>query len=153
MTNTPKITPNRILVATDFSEGSDDALDAAIAQAKRLGARLELLHVIEIAEQFPFGSSPLDLDFEALYAGVGRELACRAERAIAAGVPCETRIAEGGAAIEIAERATEMGAALIVVGTHGRTGLARALLGSVAERVVRRAPCPVLTVPTFTRAA
>jgi nucleotide-binding universal stress UspA family protein len=60
---------------------------------------------------------------------------------------------EGSAATEIVQRARDLAADLIVIGTHGRRGLAHALLGSVAERVVQRAPCPVLTVPFSKKAA
>jgi nucleotide-binding universal stress UspA family protein len=70
---------------------------------------------------------------------------------VAAGLACHTRSLEGRAAEEIVGRARELGAGLIVLGTHGRRGLAHMLLGSVAERVVQHAGCPVLTVP-FSRA-
>ena len=65
----------------------------------------------------------------------------------ARGVACTSKVVEGNAATEITDRARTIGANMIVVGTHGRTGLAHVVLGSVAERVVRRATCPVLTIP------
>jgi len=143
----------KILVATDFSEGSDEALDRAIEMAKVSGAEIEVLHVIELAEEFPFGTTYFDADYGVLYAGVDRELARRADRARAAGLRCETKIIEGTATTDIIQRAQRIGADLVVVGTHGRTGLAHIVLGSVAERVVRRASCPVLTVPFSRKAA
>jgi nucleotide-binding universal stress UspA family protein len=143
----------KILVATDFSEGSDEALDRAIEMAKVSGAEIEVLHVIELAEEFPFGTTYFDADYGVLYAGVDRELTRRADRARAAGLRCETKIIEGTATTEIIQRAQRIGADLVVVGTHGRTGLAHIVLGSVAERVVRRASCPVLTVPFSRKAA
>jgi nucleotide-binding universal stress UspA family protein len=143
----------KILVATDFSEGSDEALDRAIEMAKVSGAEIEVLHVIELAEEFPFGTTYFDADYGVLYASVDRELARRADRARAAGLRCETKIIEGTATTDIIQRAQRIGADLVVVGTHGRTGLAHIVLGSVAERVVRRASCPVLTVPFSRKAA
>ena len=143
----------KILVATDFSEGSDEALDRAIEMAKVSGAEIEVLHVIELAEEFPFGTTYFDADYGVLYASVDRELARRADRARAAGLRCETKIIEGTATTDIIQRAQRIGADLVVVGNHGRTGLAHIVLGSVAERVVRRASCPVLTVPFSRKAA
>jgi nucleotide-binding universal stress UspA family protein len=148
-TNTPK----RILVATDFSDGSDEALAEAIEIGKPSAAAVEILHVIELAEEFPFGTTYFDADYGALYANVDRQLTERAARVTAAGLRCTTKIIEGGAVAEITRRGCEIGADLIVVGTHGRTGLVHALLGSVAEKVVRRASCPVLTVPFSKKAA
>jgi len=111
------------------------------------------MHVLELAEEFPFGSTYFDADYGALYSNIDRQLTERAERARAAGIACETKIIDGGAVNEITRRGRAIDADLIVVGTHGRTGLAHALMGSVAERVVRRASCPVLTVPFSKKAA
>ena len=121
-------TPATILVATDFSDGSDEALQRAIALAKQWGARLDLL--------------PVD-----------RMLTRLASQVEASGVACTPKIVEGNAANEITDRARTLGADMIVVGTHGRTGLAHIVLGSIAERVVRHATCPVLTVPFSKKAA
>jgi nucleotide-binding universal stress UspA family protein len=146
-------TLKKILLATDFSDGSDEALEHAIDMAKPSQAEIEILHVIELAEQFPFGVVYFDADLGALYAGVDLHLSERADRVRGAGLPCTTKIREGSAVTEITKRGRDIGADLIVVGTHGRTGLAHAMLGSVAERVVRRASCPVLTVPYSKKAA
>jgi len=145
--------PRKILVATDFSQGSDEALERAIEMAKQSAAEVEIVHVLELTEEFPFGTVYFDADYGVLYARVDQELSRRAERFRQAGLACGTKIVEGGAAAEIAKRGRDIGADLIVVGTHGRTGLAHAMLGSVAERVVRRASCPVLTVPYSRKAA
>jgi nucleotide-binding universal stress UspA family protein len=139
--------PRKVLVATDFSEASDEAIDRAIEMAKPSGAEVEIMHVLELAEAFPFGTTYFDADIGALYADIDLQLSQRAERFRQAGLACETKIVDGSASTEIAARGRTLGADLIVVGTHGRTGLAHAMLGSVAERVVRRASCPVLTVP------
>jgi nucleotide-binding universal stress UspA family protein len=139
--------PQRILVATDFSEGSDEALDSAVELARRSDAAIEIVHVVEVAQELPFVATYFDSDYGVFYANVDQHLTRRAARVAAAGVTCTTKIVEGSAALEITRRAREMEADLIVVGTHGRTGLAHVVLGSVAEQVVRRASCPVLTVP------
>ena len=145
--------PRKVLVATDFSEASDEAIDRAIEMAKQSSAAVEIIHVIELAEEFPFGTTHFEADYGALYANVDLQLSRRADRFRQAGLACETKIVEGSASTEIAARGRAIGADLIVVGTHGRSGLAHAMLGSVAERVVRRASCPVLTVPYSRKAA
>lgn len=150
MTSTAK----RILVATDFSEGSDEALAQAIDLGKETGATLELVHVLEVGvEQFPYGPLFAPEETGGIVAYVDRELSRRANRAKAAGLPCRTRMLEGTTHEEIVREARDSGADLVVVGTHGRRGLAHAMLGSVAERVVRRASCPVLSVPFSKKAA
>jgi len=145
--------PKRILVATDFSEGSDAALESAIDLAAGSGAVLEILYVLELeVEQFPFALAPDD-DRSALLSHINRELARRADLAAKEGVTCHTKSVDGNAAAEIVKHGHDIGADLIVVGTHGRRGLAHALLGSVAQRVVQRAARPVLTIPFPKKAA
>jgi len=139
----------KILVPTDFSEGSDEALDRAIGLAKQAGATMELVHVLEFGDSgdLPFGLINYGGDPGAVVATVDRELARRADRATAEGLRCYTRMLEGSAHQEIVREARETNADLIVIGTHGRRGLAHLVLGSIAEQVVRHAGCPVLTVP------
>jgi nucleotide-binding universal stress UspA family protein len=140
-----------ILVATDFSQASYLALDAAALLAQTMGAQITLLHVFDpapfAAASFPM--QPVDL------VGNSRELAERIEKGLqelrasrlAKVERVETRLVEHASPAEgICESARQVGADLIVVSTHGRTGLAHLLIGSVAERVVRFAPCPVLTL-------
>jgi nucleotide-binding universal stress UspA family protein len=146
-------TPRKVLVATDFSEGSDEAIDRAIEIAKPSTAEVEIMHVIQLGEELPFGTIHFDADYAAFYGNIDRQLSQRADRFRQAGLTCETKIVDGTAPTEIVARARAIGADLIVLGTHGRTGLAHAMLGSVAERVVRRASCPVLTVPYSRKAA
>ena len=141
-----------ILVATDFSDGSDQALDRAIQLAKLMGARLAIAHAIEPAIEFPMGTTYSDLD-GGYYASVDLALAARSARAEQRGVRCITKILEGPISSEITQWARDIGAGMIVQGTHGRTGLSHALLGSVAEKIVRHAACPVLTVPFARQAA
>ncbi len=93
-----------MLVATDFSEASDEAMDRAIEMAKQSSAAVEIIHVIELAEEFPFGTTHFEADYGALYANVDLHLARRADRFRQAGLACETKIVEGSAATEIAAR-------------------------------------------------
>jgi nucleotide-binding universal stress UspA family protein len=143
----------RILVATDFSDGSDEALAQAIELGKQADGLLDIVYVRELGGgEFPFGPLyPEDTSGVIAYADL--ELARRRDRVTDAGLQCHYRCLEGSPAKEIVRRAEETNADLIVVGTHGRRGLAHAMLGSVAERVVQLATCPVLTVPVSKKAA
>jgi|KBSSwiStaDraftv2_1062776.scaffolds.fasta_scaffold48265_1 nucleotide-binding universal stress UspA family protein len=114
---------HRILVPTDFGPASDAALAQARQLAAALGASLHLVHVLEDAQR-------ADALAASLEAALGHE----------------TAVLNGPTAPTIVEYATDRAFDLIVMGTHGRTGVAHLLLGSVAEQVVRTAPCPVLTV-------
>jgi nucleotide-binding universal stress UspA family protein len=142
-----------ILVATDFSSDADGALNAAIEVARRDGGRIELLHV------FPSGSivlpPPLDVltlpPGKANLAFIDEGLALRAARVRDVGVPVETHVRNGAPAQEIVAAARELHVDLIVVGSHGTSGVADILIGSVAARVVRHAPCPILVIPRSPR--
>jgi nucleotide-binding universal stress UspA family protein len=142
------LTLNRILCPTDFSLPSEAALDTAIELARRFGADLEIFHAQDMpAYVFPDGVLPMSPEILAsLERSSATELNRLAERARVAGLRVTTASVFGASYVEILRRAEETHADLIVMGTHGRTGLAHVLLGSVAERVVRRAKCPVLTV-------
>ncbi len=143
----------RILVATDFSEGSDEAITQAIELGKQTDASLEIVYVRELgALDFPFGALYPE-DAGSVIAYTDLELARRRDRVTSAGLQCHSRCLDGSPANEIVRRAGETNSDLIVIGTHGRRGLAHALLGSVAERVVQHAACPVLTVPFARKAA
>ncbi len=134
-----------ILVPTDFSRPSEQALTYARSLAQRFGASLHLLHVVNrpllaeglAAEAFMNESAALGADMV--------EVAQQRLHKLAPGA-ASTDVVFGYAAKSIVEHASRLGADLIVMGSHGRTGIAHVLLGSVAEAVVRTAPCPVLTV-------
>lgn len=135
-----------ILVPTDFSDGSLDAMRYAMDLAKVLAARVVFLHVMEppaygpeLAVGYP-GFSP---DLTKQLAGMMHDWI---EQVRVQGIPVEWHIAMGSSFAEIRAAVERYGADLIVMGTHGRTGISHAFFGSVAERVVRHAPCPVLTV-------
>jgi universal stress protein A len=147
----------RMLVPTDFSPASDIAFLYAIDMAAREGSTLHLLHVVDeasFATAYPDG-------FYVELPGVRAQLSDEANaklrdmaaRCAAANVEATTEVAVGRAARVIAETATVRGTDLIVIGTHGRSGFAHLVLGSVTERVVRIAPCPVLTVRDTSRIA
>lgn len=138
---------DRILVPTDGSEGVERAVEHAVDLASAHGAALQVVYVVNTAS---FATLPMETSWE----GVGdmlREDGATAlqrveEIADAAGVPVETHLLEGSPSREIVRYAEDGGVDLIVMGTHGRGGIDRLLLGSVAERVVRSSEVPVLTV-------
>jgi nucleotide-binding universal stress UspA family protein len=134
-----------IVHPTDFSERSANALQFACALARDYGARVVVLHVAPTPViAYGEGVVPPEPGLMLQEAkGQLERLPVPDER-----VRVERRFAEGDAAAEILRAAGEVRASLIVMGTHGRTGLGRLLMGSVAEQVVRRAHCPVLTVTT-----
>jgi universal stress protein A len=140
-----------ILVPTDFSEPSDAALAYARVVAAKFGSTLHLLHVIES----PLASGPLGAEVyvpdtpaaqRALYDNAISFLAHRITPDDRARFDATSEIITGVTARAILDHARERGIDLIVMGTHGRSGMAHLLMGSVAERIVRHASCPVLTV-------
>jgi nucleotide-binding universal stress UspA family protein len=138
----------RLLCPTDFSDAAASAERQAATLARALGAELVLLHV---ASENPLwretvGSTQVRAVFEAQRKWAADTLAARITALAAEGVSARSLVKVGVAWEEIVRAASDEHADLIVIGTHGRTGLDRLLLGSVAERVVRRAPCPVLSV-------
>src|SRR5688572_4487155 len=139
---------NNILVPTDFSEHSEEALRVAADLAQHYGASISLVHVYEPVQYvMPEGYFFSPEQILRLEAALRAQLA-KAERALAdASAPrVESHLLDGLAFSEIARFAKEHGSDLIVMGTHGRTGVKHVLMGSVAERVIRTAPCPVLVV-------
>jgi nucleotide-binding universal stress UspA family protein len=148
----------RILVPTDFSEPSDAALECARAIAARLGASLHLLHVFE-PPAYLAGASPevYVADAAAVQAALIEEAQNRlAQRVTANDRECyraTTEIVLGKSSTSIVEYATDRSMDLIVMGTHGRSGMSHLLMGSVAEQIVRTAPCPVMTVRRMPTAA
>lgn len=140
----------RIVVATDFSELSSEAIETAVAFANECGATLDLVHVTsELAYAVPPPMEMVAVPFD--LAGAVREASQRMslaeERVRKLGVRCESNVLVGRADAEIVDHADKTHSDLIVIGTHGRSGLSHVLLGSVAEKVVQHAHCPVLTVP------
>lgn len=144
------ITIRRILCPVDFSDHSRRALDHAGAIAQLHHAAVTVLHVAPVAPVAAYAPMSGGSAYVGLTPEV-RQVLIRSLEAFAADgqsrVPVEVEIAEGQPAAVIVERARDIAAELIVLGTHGRSGFERWVLGSVAERVLRQARCPVLTVP------
>jgi nucleotide-binding universal stress UspA family protein len=139
----------RIVVGVDFSEYSQRALDDAIALAKKFGAELHLLHCFQVypveAGGFPYPTVP-EIHERAIREAAAARLIDWRDKVTAQGVRAEQHLAIDRPSHGIVALAEKLAADLIVVGTYGLTGLKHVLLGSVAERVIRNAPCPVLTV-------
>jgi nucleotide-binding universal stress UspA family protein len=135
-----------ILVPTDFSDYSQQAIVYACELAKRFGAKLQLLHVVPPpALPMPY-VAPVSEEMLHLDEAAERELDAWKVPALEQMAQVERVVRTGVPFVEIVRHAKDNDVDLIVIGTHGRTGLAHALLGSVAEKVVRKATCPVLTV-------
>ncbi|MDQ3917904.1 MAG: universal stress protein [Acidobacteriota bacterium] len=141
-----------ILLPTDFSECARRAVPFAAELARLLGARVICLHVVEPVVP-PVGwaptaeTLPAATDFgEQLGEAAGRELPAFSGGEEFEGLEVEDVVVRGEPAAEIVRAARERGAGLIVISSHGRTGLGRILFGSTAESVVRHAHCPVLVV-------
>jgi nucleotide-binding universal stress UspA family protein len=144
-------TITKILVPVDFSPHADRAFGYATTLATRFHAALGLVHVVE--DPFVTGAWNAEVYvpnvpelLEALTAGAEQQLTTLGQSAVALGLTAETAVITGRPAHAILEHAKAGGFDLIVMGTHGRTGLSHVVMGSVAERVVRKAPCPVLVV-------
>jgi nucleotide-binding universal stress UspA family protein len=143
----------RILCPVDFSRFSQHALQQATALAREFGAELTVLHACAVAPVTSLAPIGAPLALEPARLGTEERRAITAELrefigdAGAAGRPVMTQIVEKDPVAAIVETAARWPADLIVLGTHGRSGFERLLLGSVAEKVLRKAPCPVLTVP------
>jgi nucleotide-binding universal stress UspA family protein len=142
----------RILHATDFSSASRPALAQAIALARQNRASLQVVHALPpltLAVGGDFAFVPPGT-YEAIdrraRQHAQKQLAALVERARKAGVRATARLRDGAPHEQVPRAARRARADVIVIGTHGRTGVPKIVLGSVAERLVRLAPCPVLTV-------
>ncbi len=160
----------RILVAVDADEIDDAVIDATIGLAQPLHAQVAILHVVSTAEAI----APMLAASETTGMGVptmaaadyqlteqileeqeegSKTLIHNLASRFPAGIPTETLIREGATAETVIATAQEWQANLIIIGTHGRKGLERLVLGSTAEAVIRAAPCPVLTIRFGTKLA
>jgi nucleotide-binding universal stress UspA family protein len=139
--------PANILVPTDFSDNADTALDYAVALAHKLDATIHLLNVIGLPiSGFPSSS---EADISSLLAGSQKELdrLATSHASEATFGPTLLKVANAQGVYDLIDAtAIEVDADLIVMGTHGRSGLSRLLHGSIAESVVRTALCPVLVI-------
>ena len=143
------ITFKKVLAPTDFSRHSENALRYACSMAAQFVADLHLLHVVQdvwAAMAEPGFVPPSGNWLEDLKTSVRSELEKRPDPPWTEKLTITREVRRGAPFLEIIRYAKENDVDLIVLGTHGRSGLAHVLLGSVAERVVRKSPCPVLTV-------
>ena len=137
-----------ILVPVDFSAHSDKALEYAIGLAKRFGSKLHVLHAYHVPVPIATPDQiaiPRDF-FTSIREAAAKRLKACGDKVVAEGLKGETHLTEMLPVTAINETAQRVGADLIVMGTRGLTGLKHVLLGSVAERVIRTAPCPVLAL-------
>jgi nucleotide-binding universal stress UspA family protein len=137
-----------ILIPVDFSDHSTAALESAIELARAFDSRLHLLHCYQIQ---PGGISPYGIAIPASYSAeirdaASQQLATWQEERIPAGISVDVSIVSEVPSEAIVGTAKKIGADLIVMGTRGLSGFKHVMLGSVAERTVRLAPCPVMTV-------
>ena len=139
---------HHILVPTDFSPHAEPALEHAIALAREFGARIHLLFAYHLAidATIPGQTVALQQIRDAVRRASAGRLDDERKRVESAGVGCDARLVAEPPVPAIIEFAREIPADLIVMGTRGLGGLKHVLLGSVAERTVREAPCPVMTV-------
>jgi nucleotide-binding universal stress UspA family protein len=138
-----------LVVTTDFSETSRRAFAPALAIARRFSSSVVVVHVVE--DRLPafvdeFAAIPVEEILESQARRASQELERFVEPYESSGVRLERVVLRGTPHLEIARLAAERGAGLIAMSTHGRGFISHALFGSTTERVVRRAPCPVLTV-------
>jgi universal stress protein A len=140
----------RVLAPTDFSDSSEPAVRYAAELAEKFGAELTLLHVVQdLTLVVPDVMMPLPVAapaVEDMVAGARAGIAKMVEKLGLQKLNPTAEVRMGAPAAEIVAAAADLKADLLCIGTHGRTGIAHFLLGSVAERIVRHAPCPVLTV-------
>ncbi|ETX00374.1 universal stress protein [Candidatus Entotheonella palauensis] len=149
------MTAKHILVPTDFSAYADHALAYAIELATALRARLTLLHVFHLSP-LTVGEVPpavLNTVLQEIETDAQKQTQIALDRIQQAGLQGDSAIVEGLPFQTIIDAAKDKDIDLIVMGTHGRTGLTHVLMGSVAEKVVRLAPCPVLVTRGTTEAA
>jgi nucleotide-binding universal stress UspA family protein len=138
-----------LVVTTDFSETSRRAFAPALAIARRFASSVVVVHVVE--DRLPafvdeFSAIPVDEILDSQARRASEELERFVKPHESSGVTIERVVLRGTPHLEIARIAAERGAGLIAMSTHGRGFISHALFGSTTERVVRRAPCPVLTV-------
>jgi nucleotide-binding universal stress UspA family protein len=140
----------KILIPTDFSSSSENAMRYAVSFAKEYNAELIVLHVIKESHRPKHLITTLsDEEIDKIIAdeiGLAKKAMEQFVNVFGEGLNVQRLIKSGIPVVEIVESAKEEKVDLIVMGTHGQTGTRHALIGSVAERVVRNAPCPVFTV-------
>ena len=136
----------KILIATDGSKRTQNAVEMGLKIAKEQGSKVYAVYVVDTVT---FTSIPMDVTWENMYQLLkdeGEDAVKAVKGAAPAGVDVDTRVLEGNPAVEITKYAADSGVDLIVMGTLGKSGIDRILLGSTAEKVIRIAGCPVLVI-------
>jgi len=136
----------KIIIATDGSKRTQNAVQTGLELA---AAQQSAVYAVYVVDTVTFTSVPMDVTWENMYQLLkeeGEAAVGKVKEAAPAGVSVETHVLEGNPALEITKFAKDHDCDLIVVGTLGKSGIDRILLGSVAEKVVRIAPCPVLVI-------
>lgn len=141
-----RVAPKNILIATDFSECSERALSYATGAARRYGSTLHFAHIVPINTYYLAEVDALGVAVEQAQRDAAEMVAHLEREKQLAGVRHHTWVLRGYVAEMLNELIAREHIDLVVVGTHGRTGLSKLVLGSVAEEVFRKSPCPVLTV-------
>ncbi len=141
-----KLKLNKIMVPTDFSEASKQSLPYAVGFAKKFGARITLVYVASARAAAEFSRVGIVLEEKLALEKAQESLREFRAKEFAENSLVETQLLTGAPFAEINDAAQSLGIDLIILSTHGRTGLKHFFLGSTAERVVRHAPCPVLTI-------
>ncbi|MBN4054225.1 universal stress protein [Nitrospira defluvii] len=141
-----KTSIKKILVGTDFSSNSDQAIDYAVSFAEKFGAEILLVHVIESFAYSVTDTAIVVSHEKALWVTASALLDNLFKKLVEQDISVKSELAQGLPYRELIKKAEDYGADLIVVGTHGRSAIEHLLMGSVAEKVVRLATCPVLTV-------
>ena len=142
----------KILVPVDFSENAPKLLQDAADIAQRFGAELTVVFVVQSFEDYSgffVPHIPINQFEEEMIQSATTKMENFLEENLKTKVPHNSKILQGDIAEELVNYATENDIALIIMGTHGYKGLEKALFGSVAERVVKTAPCPVLTINPY----
>jgi nucleotide-binding universal stress UspA family protein len=137
---------NHILVPVDFGAATQPGIDLAVGLAQKLGAQLTLVHAFDLTPFTTLAPFAPAIDVEPIIASVERELATALAKVKLVWPRSDSAFRRGAPVDAILDAAKELHCDLIVIGTHGRRGVTRVLLGSVAERVVRLSPVPVLTI-------
>src|SRR5580658_7375867 len=142
-----------ILVPIDFGDPTEPALDLALSVARASNAQVTLVYAFDVTPFMNVSPFMPPLDTEPVLASMEKEMKCVRDRVALTWSKVDSIVRTGNVHDVILDVAKKNGCDLIVIGTHGRRGVAHALLGSVAEKVVRLAPIPVLTVrPTTVNA-
>lgn len=137
----------RVLIAVDGSEMSTRAVGIRVALASALGAQVAMVHAVNVTGAMAVEGGPPAAEMRQILLDDGKGILAQAAKDAPGVAVAHQFLREGAPGAEVCASARQWGADLIVIGTHGRGGLSRLLMGSTAEAVVRHAPCPVLVVP------